>query len=526
MTQKLGTTPTQAYGKPSVAKFDTAGSYNQFDRVEWQGAVYGCKQDGTKGSEDEPLGEPQDHPETWELLYGYRFTGDGVTSTTSDHIEIAGGGGSGYTLPVATDTVLGGVKIGDNLSITDEGVLSATGGGGSGYTLPVATSASLGGVKIGDNLNITNGYIYAPIASATQRGVVQIGSGLKVTSMGLISTDIPTMSTSAAGLAQIDAASGLKMNNYSLRINVKTNSGLTIDESSDGGTLSNTYKWVPTVKYVTSAAKPQITQSETYGYRNQRYDNITFNIPTAFWAGASTLTDKNLNNLKGQDTVGLYGITPSEWANVPEELKEYSGYAMLEVIQMSNNNESDPYSGNSKYNKFVQKITTWSNENYLDTSVRIYMREWVGTSGSWWTQWKKQGGELEQILDKYSADTLNETSKPQIIAGDNAGIMTVVGNVMGNEYGPLPGTFAIVLSDSLGMNKGDEFLQVVKSDQTSKGWESWNGCAVNVMLHKIEDNEFSEFVIGFAYADNITKAVLASDTSVTLTAGTYTVHIY
>ena len=489
MTQKLGTTPTQAYGKPSVAKFDTAGSYNQFDRVEWQGAVYGCKQDGTKGSEDEPLGEPQDHPETWELLYGYRFTGDGVTSTTSDHIEIAGGGGSGYTLPVAT-------------------------------------SASLGGVKIGDNLNITNGYIYAPIASATQRGVVQIGSGLKVTSMGLISTDIPTMSTSAAGLAQIDAASGLKMNNYSLRINVKTNSGLTIDESSDGGTLSNTYKWVPTVKYVTSAAKPQITQSETYGYRNQRYDNITFNIPTAFWAGASTLTDKNLNNLKGQDTVGLYGITPSEWANVPEELKEYSGYAMLEVIQMSNNNESDPYSGNSKYNKFVQKITTWSNENYLDTSVRIYMREWVGTSGSWWTQWKKQGGELEQILDKYSADTLNETSKPQIIAGDNAGIMTVVGNVMGNEYGPLPGTFAIVLSDSLGMNKGDEFLQVVKSDQTSKGWESWNGCAVNVMLHKIEDNEFSEFVIGFAYADNITKAVLASDTSVTLTAGTYTVHIY
>lgn len=62
--------------------------------------------------------------------------------------------GATYKLPVATDTVLGGVKIGDNLSITDEGVLSATGGGGSGYTLPVATSASLGGVKIGDGLSI------------------------------------------------------------------------------------------------------------------------------------------------------------------------------------------------------------------------------------------------------------------------------------------------------------------------------------------------------------------------------------
>lgn len=113
MTQKLGTTPTQAYGKPSVAKFDTAGSYNQFDRVEWQGAVYGCKQDGTKGSVDEPLGEPQDHPETWELLYGYRFTGDGVTSTTSDHIEIAGGGSA----KVDTDT---------GLTVADDGTIANT----------------------------------------------------------------------------------------------------------------------------------------------------------------------------------------------------------------------------------------------------------------------------------------------------------------------------------------------------------------------------------------------------------------
>ena len=61
-------------------------------------------------------------------------------------------GGAGYTLPVATDTVLGGVKIGDNLTITDDGVLSATGGGGAGYTLPVATTSTLGGIKVGSNL--------------------------------------------------------------------------------------------------------------------------------------------------------------------------------------------------------------------------------------------------------------------------------------------------------------------------------------------------------------------------------------
>ena len=35
-----------------------------------------------------------------------------------------------YELPVATDEVLGGIKVGENLSITEEGVLSASGGGG------------------------------------------------------------------------------------------------------------------------------------------------------------------------------------------------------------------------------------------------------------------------------------------------------------------------------------------------------------------------------------------------------------
>lgn len=40
--------------------------------------------------------------------------------------------GPEYTLPVASATTLGGVKVGANLTITPEGVLSATGGGGGG----------------------------------------------------------------------------------------------------------------------------------------------------------------------------------------------------------------------------------------------------------------------------------------------------------------------------------------------------------------------------------------------------------
>jgi hypothetical protein len=65
------------------------------------------------------------------------------------------------TLPTATDTILGGVKVGNNLSITN-GVLSAT---SAPYTLPTATDTILGGVKVGNNLTIANGVLSASAQS-------------------------------------------------------------------------------------------------------------------------------------------------------------------------------------------------------------------------------------------------------------------------------------------------------------------------------------------------------------------------
>ena len=40
-----------------------------------------------------------------------------------------------YTLPIASNTKLGGIKIGENLTITEDGILSATGGGGENITI-------------------------------------------------------------------------------------------------------------------------------------------------------------------------------------------------------------------------------------------------------------------------------------------------------------------------------------------------------------------------------------------------------
>ena len=57
--------------------------------------------------------------------------GDGVSIETEGNdvtISCTGGGedGPGYTLPVATDTILGGVKIGEGLEVTEDGTISVS----------------------------------------------------------------------------------------------------------------------------------------------------------------------------------------------------------------------------------------------------------------------------------------------------------------------------------------------------------------------------------------------------------------
>ena len=55
-----------------------------------------------------------------------------------------------YSLPAATSTTLGGIKVGDNLTIDADGTLS----GAAPYALPAATTSTRGGVKAGSNLTV------------------------------------------------------------------------------------------------------------------------------------------------------------------------------------------------------------------------------------------------------------------------------------------------------------------------------------------------------------------------------------
>lgn len=78
---------------------------------------------------------------------------------------------SAISIPTASDTVLGGVKVGSGLAINAEGVLS-------NETLQPATTSSLGAVQLAENggFQMSGDFIQSADASATTKGIIQLGS--------------------------------------------------------------------------------------------------------------------------------------------------------------------------------------------------------------------------------------------------------------------------------------------------------------------------------------------------------------
>lgn len=139
---------------------------------------------------------------TSSALNGYVKSVNGTSPDSNGNVSISvsGGGSSGgsnYTLPTASNSTLGGVKVGSGLTINTSGVLSAdvtastltafakttdlsavakTGSYNdltnkptipAAYTLPNATSSTLGGVKVGSNISVSNGTISVTKSNVT-----------------------------------------------------------------------------------------------------------------------------------------------------------------------------------------------------------------------------------------------------------------------------------------------------------------------------------------------------------------------
>ena len=141
---------------------------------------------------------------------------------------------SQYTLPTASTTVLGGVKVdGSTITINGSGVIS----GANTYSLPTASTTVLGGVKIdGTTITINNGVI---------SGASSVPTSITVANEGADTTCFPLFTTAATGDLAPKTVTSLKLNSSSGQLEAGSfkKTGGTSSEflKADGSIDSTTY---------------------------------------------------------------------------------------------------------------------------------------------------------------------------------------------------------------------------------------------------------------------------------------------
>lgn len=133
-----------------------------------------------------------------------------------------------YHLPIASETVLGGIKVGDNLTIEEDGTLNAE---STEYTLPTASATTLGGVKVGVNLAINDGVLTAAVDS------VLSGNSTNPVQNSVVTSNISSINSD---LGQLDTRTDNLEGSVSTLSNTVTSQGTAI------GTLNNSVSTLQT----------------------------------------------------------------------------------------------------------------------------------------------------------------------------------------------------------------------------------------------------------------------------------------
>ena len=218
--------------------------------------------------------------------------------------------GQAYSLPTASSSTLGGVKVGTNLSISD-GVLSAT----NTDSLSGLSDVSLTDLSANQFLryNATTHKwenFSLSAASSSNMGLIKLGAGLTVNQQGATDVDLTTTTydNTTSGLSATTAKGAIDENAADItnkhKITQKAvdiTSGWTQDSTSQSGstfykkqiTLNHIYVDSPTVEIgAYNAVLPTTAQQTTYDYL--RYVTVDDTVPCIYlYADENMMSDSD-----------------------------------------------------------------------------------------------------------------------------------------------------------------------------------------------------------------------------------------
>jgi hypothetical protein len=111
---------------------------------------------GASSGYTEVSAAPNAVPTTFVLPAADGTAGQILSTNGSGQLAFITNQAASYTLPTASGSVLGGVRVdGTTITINGSGIISSA----SAYTLPTASGSTLGGVKVGTGLSILAGVL-------------------------------------------------------------------------------------------------------------------------------------------------------------------------------------------------------------------------------------------------------------------------------------------------------------------------------------------------------------------------------
>lgn len=237
-----------------------------------------------------------------------------VPTKTSDLVNDGEDGINPYItgIPIASETVLGGIKVGDNLTINSDGVLSAQAGGVKSYndltdkpvlntniseSQPVSSDETISGTislhkisKTGDYSDLNNlpSLDFIPNSEkGVAGGVATLGDDTKISD-----NQLPIATTTDLGV-------------------IKVGANLTIGEDGtlnaiggSGGTVSDTLPIGSVVKWFSTTIPTNWLECNGQAISRTEYAELFAVIGTKYGFGDGSTTF-NLPNIKGKTTVGL-----------------------------------------------------------------------------------------------------------------------------------------------------------------------------------------------------------------------------